>query len=150
MSSPESTSPEDGAELDAPPAEVVIRLDAPVGDSTVTMTCLGDPFGPPNVGPTVKSADGQTLLIAGPTFSIPNDGVYVMPSDGSAPARRVSQPVPPGGNVMSATFAEDGQILYLLSPALFGPRELYVTSSDPITLPSNAPAREVVRSVSGR
>ena len=59
----DSTSPADGAELEAPPTQVVIQLDAPVGDSTVTMTCLGDPFGPPNVGPTVKSADGRTLTV---------------------------------------------------------------------------------------
>jgi len=59
----DSTSPEDGAELDAPPTQVVIQFDAPVGDSTVTMTCLNNPFGAPNVDPTVKGADGRTLTV---------------------------------------------------------------------------------------
>jgi copper transport protein len=59
----DSTSPEDGAELDTPPAQVVIQFDAPVGDSTVTMTCLSNPFVAPNVGDTVKSADGRTLTV---------------------------------------------------------------------------------------
>ncbi len=59
----DSTSPEDGAELDTPPAQVVLQFDAPVGDSTVTMSCGGDPFVAPNVGDTVRSADGQTLTV---------------------------------------------------------------------------------------
>ena len=59
----QSTSPEDGAELESPPTQVVLTFDGPVGDSTVTMACAGDPFVPPNTGAVVRSADGRTLTV---------------------------------------------------------------------------------------
>jgi copper transport protein len=59
----ESSSPEDGAELEAPPTQVVLQFDQPVGDAEVTMTCAGNPFVAPNVGDTTKSADGRTLTV---------------------------------------------------------------------------------------
>ncbi len=59
----QSTSPEDGAELESPPTQVVLTFDGPVGDSTVTMACAGDPFVPPNTGDVVRSADGRTLTV---------------------------------------------------------------------------------------
>ena len=78
----DSTTPEDGAELDAPPAQVVMQFDAPVGDSTVTMSCGGDPFVAPNVGETVRSADGQTLTaflvrnVSSGTLTLQGDGAF--------------------------------------------------------------------------
>jgi copper transport protein len=59
----ESTSPVDGAELEAPPTQVVLQFDAPVGDAEVVMTCAGDPFVAPNVGAATKSGDGLTLTV---------------------------------------------------------------------------------------
>lgn len=59
----ESTSPADGAELEAPPTQVVLQFDQPVGDAEVVMTCVNNPFVFPNVGPTTKSADGRTLTV---------------------------------------------------------------------------------------
>ena len=59
----QSTSPEDGEELQTPPPEVILQFDAPIGDFTVTMTCDGNPFVAPNVGETVRSDDGRTLTV---------------------------------------------------------------------------------------
>lgn len=59
------TEPANNAELSAPPTEIVLTFDAPIGDSNlITMSCGGDPFTEPNVGRAEVGAAGVTLRLA--------------------------------------------------------------------------------------
>jgi copper transport protein len=59
-----SSDPVDGADLPSPPAQITLTFDKPVGDSTVTLACNGDPWVEPNVGRANTSADQLTVTLA--------------------------------------------------------------------------------------
>jgi copper transport protein len=59
----DSSDPEDGAELDAPPARLTLTFDGAVSDPTVAMTCDGDPYVEPDRGPPTLSADGRIVTV---------------------------------------------------------------------------------------
>ncbi len=59
-----SSDPADGADLQSPPAQITLSFDKPVGDSTITLACNGDPWVEPNVGRAQTSADQLTVTLA--------------------------------------------------------------------------------------
>jgi copper transport protein len=59
-----SSDPADGADLQSPPAQITLTFDKPVGDSTITLACNGDPWVEPNVGRATTSTDALTVTLA--------------------------------------------------------------------------------------
>ena len=61
--SPIETDPADGEELSAPPTEILLRFEEPVGDAQISMGCNGNPFTSIENPPSV-SDDGLTVTAA--------------------------------------------------------------------------------------
>jgi copper transport protein len=59
-----SSDPADGADLQSPPAQITLTFDKPVGDSTITLACNGDPWVEPNVGRATTSPDALTVTLS--------------------------------------------------------------------------------------
>ncbi|NOT32143.1 MAG: hypothetical protein HOP15_16975, partial [Planctomycetes bacterium] len=80
--------------------------------------------------PRRLSSDGELLMIHGSLGSIQNDGLYVLPLDGSAPARRLSQRLAFPAKVFVGAFAAGGDVLYIAAQGTLGPQELYASGAD--------------------
>jgi copper transport protein len=59
-----SSDPADGTELQTPPTQLVLTFDQPIGDSTVSVACNGDPWAEPNIGRPQLGADQITVTVA--------------------------------------------------------------------------------------
>jgi len=78
-------------------------------------------------GPQALSADGSLLLVAGPGGFGVDPGVFVVPTDGSAAARKLGRALPLGGWVGAAKFADDGIVLYTATEERAGVMELFAS-----------------------
>ncbi|NOT29130.1 MAG: hypothetical protein HOP15_01640, partial [Planctomycetes bacterium] len=145
-----------GAPIDA--ASPPVRLDGPIHkyaffhplflDEDTVLYFAGTTGGPPGTyrtrldgsvppahidghgAPRGLSPDGELLMIYGSLGSIQNDGLYVLPLDGSAPARHLSQRLVFPARVFAGAFAAGGDVLYIASQGRFGPHELYASVAD--------------------
>jgi copper transport protein len=109
-----SSDPTDGAELQTPPTQIILTFDNPVGDSTMSVACNGDPWAEPNVGRAETSADRLhvTLAIVTPmpagdcnvSWSVRQPNGEDGPTGGFS-FKVLSSPTPAGGSTPTSTAA---------------------------------------------
>jgi copper transport protein len=107
-----SSDPADGAQLPTPPTQLVLSFDQPIGDSTVSVACNGDPWAEPNIGRPQLGADQKTLTVVVNT-PMPTGPCNVawsvrQPNGDDGPSGRfeftvLSSPTPAGGSTAATT-----------------------------------------------
>jgi copper transport protein len=107
-----SSDPADGAQLQTPPTQLVLSFDQPIGDSTVSIACNGDPWAEPNIGRPQLGADQKTVTVVVntpmPTGSCNVAWSVRQPNGDDGPSGRfeftvLSSPTPAGGSTASTT-----------------------------------------------
>jgi Tol biopolymer transport system component len=82
------------------------------------------------------SPDGQRVAFTSKADNSSPVELFVSPIDGSAPARRLSLPLPPGGNIETAVFSPDSRhIVYFGDQLTDGVDELFSVLADGSALP---------------
>jgi Tol biopolymer transport system component len=117
-----------------PDEDAVVYFAGTTGGPSGTYRTRLDGSAPPvhldaHGAPHGLSADGRQALVYGSLGDIVNDGLYVLPLDGSAPAVRLSQRLPPGASVLAGAFAAGGDVLYIADEERLGVRELYASGA---------------------
>jgi copper transport protein len=107
-----SSDPPDGAQLETPPTQLVLTFDQPIGDSTVSVACNGDPWAEPNIGRPQLGADQMTINVAinTPMPAGPCNVAWAVrqPNGDEGPGGQfgfvvLSSPTPAGGSTASTT-----------------------------------------------
>jgi Tol biopolymer transport system component len=117
-----------------PDEDTVLYFAGTTGRAPGTYRAPLDGSAPPELvdasgAPRRLSADGSLLMVYGSLGFVANDGLYVLPADGSAPARRLGHRLPPGASVFAGEFAAGGDVLYVADEGRHGARELYASGA---------------------